>query len=293
MSNMNLRQQFRKVVASTGLGWEIIEQDYVLSWALYGISNIEPLKSTLVFKGGTALKKCYFGDYRFSQDLDFSVQGDHPKGDELLALLRESCRLATEAADTFELQCRPLPAKGPHPEGQEAFEIRAQLPWQRDLVTMVKIEVTTAEKLLLKPQERKIIHLYEENLQATIYTYPLEEIIAEKIRAILQFAKKLHERGWGRSRVRDYYDLWRIFHEYGHEINQIALPDLVKQKCAHKGIQFESEEQLFQEILLKHLVEWNTWLSKVVPNLPDKDTVLNDLRVQLKRVFGTNLQNVS
>jgi hypothetical protein len=26
-----------------------------------------------VFKGGTALKRCYFGDYRFSEDLDFSL----------------------------------------------------------------------------------------------------------------------------------------------------------------------------------------------------------------------------
>ncbi|MEI6628804.1 MAG: nucleotidyl transferase AbiEii/AbiGii toxin family protein [Alphaproteobacteria bacterium] len=27
-----------------------------------------------IFKGGTCLKKYYFGDYRFSQDPDFSVQ---------------------------------------------------------------------------------------------------------------------------------------------------------------------------------------------------------------------------
>ncbi len=27
----------------------------------------------LAFKGGTALKKCYFADYRFSEDLDFTL----------------------------------------------------------------------------------------------------------------------------------------------------------------------------------------------------------------------------
>ncbi len=27
----------------------------------------------LAFKGGTALKRCYFGDYRFSEDLDFTL----------------------------------------------------------------------------------------------------------------------------------------------------------------------------------------------------------------------------
>ena len=34
-------------------------------------------KHGLVFKGGTALRLCYFEDYRYSADLDFSVvEGD-------------------------------------------------------------------------------------------------------------------------------------------------------------------------------------------------------------------------
>ena len=31
------------------------------------------LKTVLAFKGGTALKRCYFSDYRFSEDLDFTL----------------------------------------------------------------------------------------------------------------------------------------------------------------------------------------------------------------------------
>ena len=27
----------------------------------------------MAFKGGTALKRCYFGEYRFSEDLDFTL----------------------------------------------------------------------------------------------------------------------------------------------------------------------------------------------------------------------------
>ena len=76
MNNFSLRKKIRDLRATTGIGWDVIEQDYVLSWVLYGISRVEKLKSTLVFKGGTALKKCYFGNYRFSQDLDFSVTGE-------------------------------------------------------------------------------------------------------------------------------------------------------------------------------------------------------------------------
>jgi len=49
----------------------IIEKDYVITWLLLGLAD-SVLKNSLAFKGGTALKKIYFPDYRFSEDLDFT-----------------------------------------------------------------------------------------------------------------------------------------------------------------------------------------------------------------------------
>ncbi len=63
------------------MSFGVIEQDYVLSWILYGISAIDDLRETLAFKGGTALKKIYFGNYRFSQDLDFTALEGAPEGE--------------------------------------------------------------------------------------------------------------------------------------------------------------------------------------------------------------------
>lgn len=51
----------------------VIEKDYALSYVLAGISKQPELSQSFIFKGGTALKKIFFGDYRFSEDLDFSV----------------------------------------------------------------------------------------------------------------------------------------------------------------------------------------------------------------------------
>jgi len=50
----------------------VLERDYCLAWYLVGLSR-SPLRNCLAFKGGTALKRCYFGDYRFSEDLDFTL----------------------------------------------------------------------------------------------------------------------------------------------------------------------------------------------------------------------------
>jgi predicted nucleotidyltransferase component of viral defense system len=49
------------------------EKDYILWWILFGIAKHEQLSKAIVFKGGTVLKKVYFEDYRFSEDLDFTL----------------------------------------------------------------------------------------------------------------------------------------------------------------------------------------------------------------------------
>jgi predicted nucleotidyltransferase component of viral defense system len=50
-----------------------IEKAYVLSWILQGIAKHVQISQELVFKGGAVLKKIYFEDYRFSEDLDFTL----------------------------------------------------------------------------------------------------------------------------------------------------------------------------------------------------------------------------
>jgi uncharacterized protein len=53
----------------------VLERDYCLSWFLVGLSGTI-LRDVLAFKGGTAIKKCFIPDYRFSEDLDFTLRKD-------------------------------------------------------------------------------------------------------------------------------------------------------------------------------------------------------------------------
>jgi len=78
-----LRTRLQEARKRLGIPWDVLERDYLLSWVLAGIGQVASLRDTLVFKGGTALKKCYFGDYRFSEDLDFSTVGSPPAGKEM------------------------------------------------------------------------------------------------------------------------------------------------------------------------------------------------------------------
>ena len=57
----------------------VLEKDYVLTEVLKALSQMPMLNSILVFKGGTALRKVYFSDWRYSEDLDFTVRREMAK----------------------------------------------------------------------------------------------------------------------------------------------------------------------------------------------------------------------
>ncbi len=277
-----LRIRLEEARKRTGLPWEILEKDYILSWILAGISRVDTLRDTLIFKGGTALKKCYFGDYRFSEDLDFSAVGKAPTGDAMEKAIQEACTAAAKLLEEYapvELIPVRYTERDPHPGGQVAFIIRARLPWQRAPHAGAMVEVSMDEPVI-KPVERlPIIHEYGEPLDDRVMVYSLEEIVAEKLRAILQHVEKLQTRGWSRSRARDYYDLWRVFNAYGKKLDLSDFPSFLRKKCSVRGVAFESADDFFQKTMLAYVeTTWAQWLGPLVPDLPAFQTVMRELR---------------
>lgn len=65
--------EVRRTAAAKKIDPMVIDLDYSLGWILLGMKNISPDLLGLIFKGGTCLRKCYFQDYRFSEDLDFTA----------------------------------------------------------------------------------------------------------------------------------------------------------------------------------------------------------------------------
>ncbi len=280
-----LRNRLQEARKRLGIPWEILERDYVLSWLLAGISQVEALHDTLIFKGGTALKKCFFGDYRFSEDLDFSAMGDVPIGEGMEEAIREACDRAVRLLDEFapvEIVCERYTERDPHPGGHEAFTIRVRLPWHRAPQTRVMVETAMDEKILKPVQKRSIIHDYGEPLAARVRVYALEEIVAEKLRAILQHVEMLKERGWTRSRARDYYDLWRVLGAFQERLDFSGFSDFLRSKCTVRNVSFDGPDDFFQETMLNYVDKtWQQWLGPLIPDLPDFSTVIDDLRPKI------------
>jgi len=51
-----------------------VQRDYVFGWLLKAFYEDEFLSRLLVFKGGNCMRKAFYLDIRFSQDLDFSIE---------------------------------------------------------------------------------------------------------------------------------------------------------------------------------------------------------------------------
>lgn len=284
-----LRLRLQQAREKQGVPWDVLERDYVLSWLLAGMSRVEVLRETMVFKGGTALKKCYFGNYRFSEDLDFSSLEGAPTGNYMEEAMDKACETATALIDPYaqvEIKCQRYTEREPHPGGQEAFIIKARLPWHREPHTRVMVEITLDEPVLQSTPERDVIHGYEESLDTMIQVYSLEEIVAEKLRAILQHQLKLEKKGWSRSRARDYYDLWRVLGAYRHQMDLFSLPALLKEKCLLRGVTFQESGDFFRDPMLGYVRQtWSRWLGPLVPELPEFDIVIDELRPWINILF--------
>ncbi|MGB3742239.1 MAG: nucleotidyl transferase AbiEii/AbiGii toxin family protein [Castellaniella sp.] len=176
----------------------VIERDYVLAWFLTGLAN-HPLREVLAFKGGTALRRCWFPDYRFSEDLDFTLIRPITL-EEILAGLDEI--FAAISADTGLQIAFDRSDRHSH-QNSHTFYLRYQgpLPAEND----VKVDVTINEVLCFPLQDRPVHRTYDgfDDLPVgpTVKVYAIEEIVIEKLLAPSDRA---------RNEPRDLYDLWYL-----------------------------------------------------------------------------------
>ena len=92
-------KEINQIARQNGVRDTQIEKDYILSWLLNGISQHKQLAACIVFKGGTLLKKIYFEDYRFSEDLDFTLLDDKITNDQIFAWFNELFEYVKEDAN--------------------------------------------------------------------------------------------------------------------------------------------------------------------------------------------------
>lgn len=181
----------------------VLERDYCLAWFLAGLAN-STLRPRLIFKGGTALKRCYFGDYRFSEDLDFTLADETSRG-EILEGLEEVYETVLHQSGIRFQYLRP--DRRSH-QNSHTFYLGYDGPLPATSPKAVKVDVTIREVLVCPVQERPVLRGYDEFSDLpegrVVCAYALDEIAVEKLVALTDRA---------RNEPRDLYDLWYLTSE--------------------------------------------------------------------------------
>jgi predicted nucleotidyltransferase component of viral defense system len=237
----------------------VIERDYCLAWFLTGLAG-HPLRDILAFKGGTALRRCYFADYRFSEDLDFTLITPTDfatirKGlDEIFA----SVEAASGLKIAFDRE-----DKESH-QNSHTFYLRYEgpLPAPND----VKVDITIKEKICFPLKDISIIKsykLYEDLSEGpTLKAYSLPEITIEKVSALTDKA---------RNEPRDLYDLWCLLEYADQPLEEFRAELEAKLQFRGRTLGGLEATLIGKRDLLNRL--WTTRLSHQMSKLPGFDGV--------------------
>ena len=249
----------------------VLERDYCLSWFLAGLSKTS-LTDLLVFKGGTAIKKCYIPDYRFSEDLDFTLREDvsFEKIEECLAIVFEYAERASGIKLRISRYDRHL-----H-ENCHTFFLGYEGPLPSVSAKEVKVDITINEKLVFPIASKPVLKAYDEYEDLPenerIGVYSLNEIVSEKIIALLDPA---------RNEPRDLYDLWHL--TTNGYANLAYLTEAVELKIKFRGKELTDvkENLIHKEARLKKL--WQARLSSQMILLPEFEQVFRATLRELRQ----------
>jgi predicted nucleotidyltransferase component of viral defense system len=244
----------------------VIEKDYCLTWFLIGLAN-SSLKDKLVFKGGTCLRRCYFKDYRFSEDLDFTLIHKISLSELLSVIKKEIAPFITKKTGiTFDVNKIEEDSQNTH---QFYLNYVGPLPSTSNPKT-VKVDITFKETLVTSPIKKTILKSYNEysdfEEEYEILAYTVDEIVTEKICALIDPK---------RSEPRDLYDIWHLFNE--QSLNDDFLPSYVIKKLESKGEIFDERRNNLTGKESKIKKTWEQRLSHQVANLPEFEGVFRDV----------------
>ena len=264
LSNRLARAGGRRIVEA------VLERDYCLAWFLVGLSRT-PLSEILVFKGGTALKRCYIGDYRFSEDLDFTL-AEPTELDAILAGL-EKVYAEVQRASGIIIQFARADRKS-H-QNSHTFYLAYEGPLPGASPKEVKVDITVSEHLVCPVEDRPILRGYEEYADlpddATIRAYSLDEIAVEKLVALTDRA---------RNEPRDLYDLWYLTSEGLVDLGML-IPE-IESKLASRG---RTRDAMSDELAIKEACYNKLWairLGQQMVKLEPFDDVFRATRRSLR-----------
>jgi predicted nucleotidyltransferase component of viral defense system len=265
-------REIQQKANAVGVRDQQIEKDYIISWILFGISKHEKLSKTIVFKGGTVLKKVYFEDYRFSEDLDFTLLNAEVSNEQIFAWFKEVFEIIKDEANI------PLDINNPDFQSNkhEDVAINFYINYIGPLGGQgnnkkVKVDISRSEQLVFPPAKNDVFIGYSDLEEHQLLCYPLEEVLVEKMRSVMQ-----------RMQARDFYDIWYLLEV--HEMDADFYLAEFEAKCKSKELLHSDFPKKLDERLPQYKGRWKSSMSEQIKDLPDFEQVEREVKKHLKKL---------
>lgn len=250
---MITREELNKIAQAKGLSIQNAEKDYILQMLLFSISKRASDK--LVFKGGTALYK-FFALNRFSEDLDFTLNYGKIDKKFFEIILRELEQLSLKGWLKNYREYRN--------EINIHFHFAGPLyNGNKESLCFASINISLREHTL-EPKIDFLVSDYKDIPSFSVAVMQDEEILAEKIRAILT-----------RDKARDIYDLWFLLKK-GVKFNE----KLANKKLKKYKLSYDKDKLLSRFNQLKS--SWQADLQNlIIGELPEFKEVISYIKTKL------------
>jgi predicted nucleotidyltransferase component of viral defense system len=149
----------------------------------------------------------------------------------------------------------------------KTFKVKAQGPLYKEpsSESIITIEISERNDVVLPPDIKEIVPVYDDLRPFTVPVMKKEEILAEKVKAMMI-----------RRRARDLYDISFLLKK------EISLEyDLINKKLSYYKKTFDAEEFTRQATSIKTI--WQSELHGLIPKIPLFDDVFHFVLKQLKQ----------
>lgn len=190
----------------------------------------------LAFKGGNALRFLH-GNPRSTVDLDFTVLDTLPDAGDPLRSVLDAALAAGGHRRGIAVRCQRVRRNPKEPTATRptySVSVGFQLPGDRHYAAFTAGSKQVTDVIALELTFNDAVCDYEDRTlspdgTAAIRACTLNDIIAEKLRALLQQVPR------NRRRPQDVFDIARVVRE-GLEIDPLRIADYLRRKCLDRDI---------------------------------------------------------
>lgn len=267
----------------TGILPDVIDRDWVQTYILASIYTTPKLKDILIFKGAGALRKCWYANYRLTEDLDFSSISDsfELNSDHLDSVCSELEK--NVGIYSYYESISPMLYNG-KTVGYDtkiyfwgANHQKKLTKISHKLQSYIKIEISIDECKVGKPVVKSILHPYSDKdllNDICVLSLDLSELFAEKLRTVITRPF---------TSPKDYFDLWHLINN-SKDCSKSLLKEIFMEKMGCKKNRYEGVKQILNDDKeLKLSNAWNATLIKLLSR--DKVPTIDDVKHDLNNFF--------